>query len=128
MKTLDPGPWSQPPSRPNPQNVEYLTVEESDGGGDGVVDPDSLGSVSQEVQDPVPQPGAQSQAGELLHQGLSSHFHSLQFAVGSSLSLFQLSVALGMPRLQMFHYLTRVATGQNLLLTQLAPRSGFTHW
>lgn len=35
-----------------------------------VVDPDSLWSVGQEVQDPVPQCGAQSKGGEPLLQGL----------------------------------------------------------
>ncbi len=43
---------------------------EGDGGGDGVVDPDSLRSISQEVQDPVPQCGTQTKGGKLLYQGL----------------------------------------------------------
>ncbi len=43
---------------------------EGDGGGDGIVDPDSLRSISQEVQDPVPQCGTQTKGGELLHQDL----------------------------------------------------------
>ncbi len=43
---------------------------EGDGGGDGVVDPDSLRSISQEVQDPVPQCRTQTKGGKLLYQGL----------------------------------------------------------
>ena len=40
---------------------------EDDGAGDDVVDPDSLRSVGQQVQDPVPQYGTQSKRGDLLH-------------------------------------------------------------
>ncbi len=43
---------------------------EGDGGGDGVVDPDSLRSIGQEIQNPVPQCRSQAKGGELLYQGL----------------------------------------------------------
>lgn len=41
-----------------------------DGGGDGVVNPDSEWLVGQEVQDPVLQSGSQSKQGELLPQSV----------------------------------------------------------
>ncbi len=48
----------------------WRSSAEGDGGGDGVVDPDSLRSIGQKIQNPVPQCRSQAKGGELLYQGL----------------------------------------------------------